>query len=45
MAEERLIFVEVALVEGLADNVQELLDAGDNEGDGSGNGGGSGGNG
>jgi malonyl-CoA decarboxylase len=45
MAEEPLIFVEVALVEGLADNVQELLDAGDNEGDGSGNGGGSGGNG
>ena len=28
MAEEPLIFVEVALVEGLADNVQELLDAG-----------------
>ena len=26
MAEEPLIFVEVALVEGLADNVQELLD-------------------
>jgi len=41
MAEESLIFVEVALVEGLADNVQELLDVGDNEG----NGGGSGGNG
>lgn len=45
MAEEPLIFVEVALVEGLADNVQDLLDAGDNEGDGSGNGGGGGGNG
>ena len=28
MAEEPLIFVEVALVEGLVDNVQELLDAG-----------------
>jgi malonyl-CoA decarboxylase len=31
MAEEPLIFVEVALVEGLADNVQELLDAGNSE--------------
>ncbi|MEE8173595.1 MAG: malonyl-CoA decarboxylase [Alphaproteobacteria bacterium] len=28
MVEEPLIFVEVALVEGLADNVQKLLDAG-----------------
>ena len=28
MADEPLIFVEVALVEGLADNVQNLLDAG-----------------
>ena len=29
MAEEPLIFVEVALVEGLADNIQELLDVGE----------------
>ena len=31
MADEPLIFVEVALVEGLADNVQELLQPGDSE--------------